>query len=140
MSAQGEYLRSWRNGAFTLSLYSLGRDDKRGKEKLGYKLTHNGRVVFEGGDLFASPLHGIDSDAAAGACIHFLSLKPGDTDAEYFEKYTPEQLAFAEKYGDDLSLWAMALEEGRQTQKSPQSLKGSQRRPSRKKGRPRLSR
>ena len=34
-------------------------------------------------------------------------MKPGDTDSEYFEHYTPEQLAFAEQYGETVDCYAM---------------------------------
>ena len=111
----GEYLRSWHRYPYTLSLYSLGFDARQHKERLGYKLTCSlktwPRVIFEGTDLFCSPCHAIDSDASAGACLGFLSLKPGDTDADYFDKYTPAQLDFVQYHGEDLSLWSMELEE-----------------------------
>jgi hypothetical protein len=29
-------------------------------------------------------------------------MKPGDTDPDYFKDYTPEQIAFVEKYGEEL--------------------------------------
>lgn len=45
-----------------------------------------------------------------GALLGFLALRPGDTDAEYFERYTPEQLDFAAEHGDELQIWAMELE------------------------------
>ena len=42
--------------------------------------------------------------------LAFLSLKPGDTDPEYFEGYTPEQLEFARQEGESLSLLVEGLE------------------------------
>jgi len=32
------------------------------------------------------------------ALLGFLTLRPGDTDVEYFDAYTPEQMEFAESY------------------------------------------
>jgi hypothetical protein len=29
-------------------------------------------------------------------------MRPGDTDDDYFDSYTPEQLAFVEEYGEAL--------------------------------------
>lgn len=75
-----------------------------------YRLTHDGAVVFEGGDFEPSPLDAEDSDAATGALLGFLSLRPGDTDAEYFAQYTPAQLTFADLYGEELSLTVAELE------------------------------
>ena len=42
--------------------------------------------------------------------LAFLSLKPGDTDPEFFEDYTPEQLAFARAEGENLVLYVEDLE------------------------------
>ena len=52
----------------------------------------------------------MDADATVAGLLAFLSLKPGDTDPEYFEGYTPEQLAFARAQGENLSLHAEELE------------------------------
>jgi hypothetical protein len=52
----------------------------------------------------------VDADATVAGVLAFLSLKPGDTDAEYFEEYTPEQLAFARAEGENLSLYVEELE------------------------------
>jgi hypothetical protein len=49
----------------------------------------------------------VDADATV---LAFLSLKPGDTDPEYFEGYTLEQLAFARAEGENLSLYVEDLE------------------------------
>ena len=47
-------------------------------------------------------MHSIDSDQAVAALMGFLTLKPGDTDREYFDAYTPEQLAWAQSYEPEL--------------------------------------
>jgi hypothetical protein len=38
------------------------------------------------------------------ALMGFLTLRPGDTDDEYFDRYTPDQLAFADEHGEFLGL------------------------------------
>lgn len=43
--------------------------------------------------------------------LTFLSLRPGDTDRDYFDRYTPEQLDWARAHGEELSWLATELEE-----------------------------
>ncbi len=86
-----------------------------GKDPLGYRLTMTlpvhraGRkdgketsVLFEGEDFGNSPMHAIDSDATVGSLMGFLTLRPGDTDADYFDAYTPEQLAYCAHHAEAL--------------------------------------
>lgn len=51
-----------------------------------------GRVLFKGADYGVSAFTPIDADETLVSLLGFLTLKPGDTDQEYFAKYTPEQL------------------------------------------------
>ncbi len=85
-----------------------------GKSRLGYRLTmHDTKggwgefprcaVLFEGEDFGCSPMHAIDSDEAVAAIMGFLTLRPGDTDREYFQDYTAEQLAYCSQYAEALS-------------------------------------
>ena len=69
-----------------------------------------GEVIFEGADFSGSPMHADDSDQAVASLLTFLSLRPGDTDPDYFDDYTPEQLAFARAEGENLALYAEELE------------------------------
>lgn len=46
----------------------------------------------------------IDGNYAKEAVLSLFAMKPGDTDAEFFEGYTPEQLAFAEQYGEEIGI------------------------------------
>jgi hypothetical protein len=52
-------------------------------------------------------MNGIDSDESVRALLSFLTLRPGDTDAEYFENYTQEQLDFANEHAEMLSMYAI---------------------------------
>jgi len=65
-------------------------------ECIGYTLRqHDHRkttVIFEGRDFRPSPLHAWDSDATVAAIMGFLTLRLGDTDREYFENYSAEQI------------------------------------------------
>lgn len=78
-----------------------------GHTYLGYELVmyENGQrtVLFTGTDYGIPSGEAIDSDESIRGLMGFLTLRPGDTDAEYFEKYTPEQFAFADAHGESLS-------------------------------------
>ena len=73
---------------------------------LAYRLWCRGKLVFQGNDYGCSPLHAGDSCDALAGLLHCLSLRPGDTDREYFDAYTPEQMAFAQEHGESLGMWA----------------------------------
>jgi len=98
VTLQGYELTTWdtyRTGAFRESI-------------LGYRFAApRGEVLFTGEDFCCSPLLDIDSDEAVRSLLGFLCLRPGDTDSEYFENYTPAQLAFAEGDAEQLSMYAM---------------------------------
>lgn len=49
-----------------------------------------------------SPDMSDDGDAAVDLAISCLSIRPGDTDAEYFADYTPEMLEFCTAHGESL--------------------------------------
>ena len=66
------------------------------RARIGYELcAPNGIAVFRGVDFGPSPCHADDADETLRALLGFLTLRPGDTDREYFAAYTAEQLAFA---------------------------------------------
>jgi hypothetical protein len=74
---------------------------------VGYRLTMRDRgrrtVLFEGDDFGCSPRHAIDSDATVEGIMGFLTLRPGDTDAEYFADYTQAQLDHCARHAEALS-------------------------------------
>lgn len=102
-------LQPYRRGCgprFQLSIFDTGKFDSRGCSVLAYALKqHEGgraSVLFEGSDFRPSPLHADDSDATVAALLGFLTLRPGDTDREYFEDYTPAQLEFCAQHAEAL--------------------------------------
>jgi hypothetical protein len=107
-----DHVRTWGNGDYRLELYDTCQTDRYGKSVLAYQFFHNGTLIFEGADFHASPLHAIDGDQTVAGLLHFLSLQPGDTDPDYFDDYTPEQLAFARQEGESLYLLVEELEKG----------------------------
>jgi hypothetical protein len=64
----------------------------------GFKLFPRG-ATYCGLPRFYS-LDGANAKELVGS---LLAMKPGDTDSEYFASYTPEQLAWAEQYSEELS-------------------------------------
>lgn len=79
-----------------------------GKARLRYRLRMvrpdgTATVLFEGRDFGCSPLHAVDSDATVASIMGFLTARPGDTDPEYFELYTPVQLGFCDEHAEALA-------------------------------------
>lgn len=92
---------------FTLTTWDTCRTDLRGQTIIGYALheMRTGRVIFRGEDFAGSPLCADDSDDTVRSLMTFLTLRPGDTDAEYFDGYTEEQMDFCRSHGEALMLY-----------------------------------
>jgi hypothetical protein len=60
-----------------------------------YDMSLNDVVLFAGNDYSPSPLDNVDSLDTLIGLFSFLTLMPGDTDEEYFQHYTKDQLIFA---------------------------------------------
>ncbi len=63
--------------------------------------------LFRGDDYSPSPCHAVDSDKSVAGLLWFLTLKPGDTDEDYFAAYTARQLAFCAEHAESLACEAM---------------------------------
>lgn len=97
---------------YTLLTWDTGRTTGRGsfaKDAIGYAFYEPGKdePLFVGEDFGNSPMDAIDSDESLRALLGFLTLRPGDTDPEYFESYTPEQMDFARSEAEQLQMWGM---------------------------------
>ena len=92
---------------FSLYLYDTFTRDGYGKSILAYQFFEKDKKIFEGDDFCCSPLHAIDSDETFKALLGFLTLRPGDTDEEYFDDYTERQMEFANEHAEVLSIYAM---------------------------------
>lgn len=107
------HLRHVELDGFTLRTWDTGRSDRRGGTLTGYALfapgeeLAGGAPIFCGEDFGSSPLDAIDSDAALRSLLGFLTLRPGDTDPDYFAAYTDAQLAFTAEHAESLSFYAM---------------------------------
>lgn len=64
------------------------------------------RTIFPRGATYCGvPAHqSIDGDSARALVCSLFAMRPGDTDSEYFESYTQEQLDWASRFGDELAL------------------------------------
>lgn len=93
---------------YRLIVWDTNRVDTMGKSVLGYTFTDpSGTTLFEGEDFRPGMGMAIDSDESIRGLLGFLTLKPGDTDDEYFANYTPEQMAFAQGDAEQLQMYAM---------------------------------
>lgn len=82
------------NGTHTMLAYTLRMKDTDGRSV----------VLFEGADYGVPGHECIDSDDAMRGLLSFLTLRPGDTDVDYFAAYTAEQLAFCEHHAEALAM------------------------------------
>jgi len=96
---------------FTLSIIEseYRYEGHSGRDYLHYRLRMKpwiGKsvILFEGFDFGCSPMYSIDGDDAIRSLMNFLTLKPGDTDPEYFENYTKEQLEYCDRHAEALGL------------------------------------
>ncbi len=108
-------LRDVALDGYRLTTWDTGRHCQTGQRLIGYAFYEPGATVplFSGEEFGCAPADCIDSDACLRGILGFLTLRPGDTDREYFDAYTPAQLEWA-KHGDaeELSLWTLEAQEG----------------------------
>jgi hypothetical protein len=106
-----DLIRTWEADGYRLELFDTYQT-RHGKSILAYRFHDEGRLFFEGSDYGCSPMHSIDGDESVAGLLCFLSLRPGDTDDEWFEGYTPEQMGFAQSSRAEwLSILAHEMEE-----------------------------
>lgn len=96
-----DLIKVWRKAGFTLRMWDTGRRDSRGQANIAYELKDGRKVIFAGEDFSGSPMHADDSLATVACLLGFLTLKPGDTDLEYFANYTREQMSWCESSRSD---------------------------------------
>lgn len=108
------YMRG-KGPTFRLGVEDTGIRGDYGKKVVAFDLVmiENGTetVLFEGDGAdsglhtHAAPL----SNEAIESVMGFLTLRPGDTDDEYFAKYTPAQREYAEAHAEMLSCEVQAM-------------------------------
>ena len=104
--AQAPFVK-WHADGFELFIFHT-HQKRDGKWRMAYVLFDEDEVVFKGDDFF-SP-NDLDEKWNVAELLGFLSLRDGDTDDEYFESYTPEQIAWRDERAEELSLWVSFME------------------------------
>ena len=107
--------RKGHGPTFALTMWDSGRTDSRGQTVITYRLNMiaDGKAVclFHGSDFSCSPMYADDSDASVRSLMTFLTLRPGDTDADYFEAYTEAQLDYCREHAESLA-WCVECRYG----------------------------
>lgn len=74
--------------------------------ELWFRDTAGRRCIFPRGATYCALPAGTELDSIAGRELvtSLFAMRPGDTDDEYFQEYTAEQLAWAEANGEELGV------------------------------------
>lgn len=80
---------------------------------LDCELRQGGKVVFPRGATWCGVNQWTNTDGpeARALCLALFGMKPGDTDDDYFASYTQDQLEWAKRNGEYLSMLASEREE-----------------------------
>ena len=78
--------------------------DSAGRIKMEYEVKHGKDVIFPRGTLYGAVHGASDGIRAKEHALACVEMKPGDTDADYFAGYTPEQLEWVAAHGDAISM------------------------------------
>ena len=83
---------------------NLKRRSSTGHTYLDLEAVWMREVLFPKGTMFVGiPSHQtIDGKYAKRCALDCVAMRPGDTDSDYFRDYTPEQLAWAEAWGEQI--------------------------------------
>lgn len=80
--------------------------------RIDVEVRHGGKVIFPRGQLHCAVSkacgHSSDGMAARELVMSLVAMRPGDTDADYFADYTPEQIEWCEEHGEALDMERMA--------------------------------
>lgn len=107
-------LDNQKSVTYTLHTWDTGRRASTGQHLIGYAMTRDGESepLFSGEDCGVAPSDPIDSDDALRGLLCFLTLRPGDTDEEYFANYTDAQRAFCDSDAESMSMYSIELNRG----------------------------
>jgi hypothetical protein len=81
-------------------------DPQTGHRRIDVDVRMGGEIIFPRGSTWCAVNRwtSIDGIEAKELVLSLVGMRPGDTDRDYFASYTPEQLAFAEEYGEELTM------------------------------------
>jgi hypothetical protein len=92
-------------GPVTITAWDAQHSDpESGHQRIDAELRQKGKLVFARGATYCAVPRGAKlADSESRELVGSLfAMKPGDTDDEYFDSYTPEQLAWAKANGEEL--------------------------------------
>ncbi|MFD0883007.1 hypothetical protein ACFQ08_00285 [Streptosporangium algeriense] len=102
-------LAAWPiNDDHLLEVWPAGHQD--GRIRWYYRLSRKSRTIFAASDICSAAgtvLSTQELARAARSVLAFLTLRPGDVEAEYFDVYTATQLAWRDRYAEDLAVFAL---------------------------------
>lgn len=81
--------------------------DSAGRVKLTCEVSHGGKIIFPRGQLYCAVHGSSDGIAAKELVMSMVAMHPsagGGEGSDYYADYSPEQLAWAETYGEDLDV------------------------------------
>ncbi len=88
---------------FCLRTWDTNEADAMGKYVIEYSFEQDGVEIFTGRVHLGFGV-AVDSKEALESCLAFICLRPGDTDAEYFDGYNDAQTAFANEHAEAVGL------------------------------------
>lgn len=102
-------METYKFDGYTLTLEQTSRIDNYGHVMVRYTFrTPKGTLLFNGDDFGASPLHDPVGIESAKDLLSFLTVRKGDTDEDYFDNYTDEQIEFSESWDcEQLQLYTL---------------------------------
>ncbi|MEV0406630.1 hypothetical protein [Actinoallomurus sp. NPDC050550] len=99
----------WRIDAdHILEIGADGRTDDH-RIRYRYRLSHKKQTIFHGRDFCSGSGPRPVAETllqAARSLLGYLTLRPGDVEADYFDEYTPEQLMWRDEFAEELSAYA----------------------------------
>lgn len=95
------------DGIVTIHAYDANVCDNGTHSRIDVEVLHKGHKIFKRGDTYCATPRCIDNYEAKELVCSLIAMKPGDTDEDYFAGYSPEQLSWAERFGEEISMYAM---------------------------------
>jgi hypothetical protein len=96
------------SGCATIHAFESPHNRLSGSQRIDVEVRHAGRTIFPRGLLYCgTPQSGgmsVDGARARELVLSLVAMKPGDTDDEYFADYTPEQLTWSQRFGEEVYL------------------------------------
>ncbi len=81
-------------------------NNSTGHSYIDVEVSHMGQVIFPRGQLYCgvNAYTSTDGEAARALVLSLVAMKPGDTDSDYFQDYTNDQIEWATAHGDEISM------------------------------------